>query len=115
MKLSSVLRAAGVTVAAALTLTACGGASADDAAWPDSNIEMLIGFGAGGTPDLIGRGAGEHLQREYGINVTASNCTGRASTIELNDVMSAEEQGTTPALENSNDMFWQYMSGEGTY
>src|SRR5699024_6462049 len=113
MKLSSVLRAAGVTVAAALTLTACGGASADDAAWPDSNLEMLIGFGAGGTPDLIGRGVGDQLQSEYGINVTATNRTGGASTIALNEALSAEADGTTLALATSNALLWQPLLADG--
>src|SRR5690625_248954 len=113
MKLSSVLRAAVVTVAAALTLTACGGASADDAAWPDSNLEMLIGFGAGGTPDLIGRGVGDQLQSEYGINVTATNRTGGASTIALNEALSAEADGTTLALATSNGLLWQPLVEDG--
>lgn len=112
MKLTSILRVTGAVAVLALTLTACGG-SDDDAAWPDENLEMLIGFGAGGTPDLLGRGVGDQLQSEHGINVTATNRTGGASTIAMNEALSAEADGTTLGLATSNGLLWQPLVEDG--
>ncbi|WP_022870306.1 Bug family tripartite tricarboxylate transporter substrate binding protein [Yaniella halotolerans] len=112
MKLTSILRATGAAVALALTLTACGGSN-DDGAWPDENLEMLIGFGAGGTPDLLGRGVGDQLQSEHGVNVTATNRTGGASTIAMNEALSAEADGTTLGLATSNGLLWQPLVEDG--
>lgn len=55
-----------------------------------------------GPPDLIGRGVGD--QSEYGINVTAINCTGGTSTVALNESLSAESDGTTLASATSNGL-----------
>src|SRR5699024_11371031 len=65
MKLTSALRGISAAAALALTLTACGSTSDEDAAWPDENLDMIIGFGAGGTPDLIGCSVGVQLQDGY--------------------------------------------------
>lgn len=110
MKRTSILRATGAAAALALTLTACGGT---DAAWPDENLEMIIGFSAGGTPDLLGRGVGDQLQSEHGINVTATNRTGGASTIAMNEALSAEANGTTLGLATSNGLLWQPLAEDG--
>lgn len=111
MKLTTALRA--VLVTAALALTACASGGDSDAAWPDDNIEMLIGFGPGGTPDLIGRGVGEQLQSDHGVNVTATNRTGGASTIALNEALSAAADGTTLGLATSNGLLWQPLVEDG--
>ena len=115
MKLTSALRGISVAAVLALTLTACGAASEgdDDAAWPDENLEMLIGFGAGGTPDLLGRAVGDHLQERHNVNVTATNRTGGASTIALNEALSAPADGTTLALATSNGLLWQPLVESG--
>lgn len=114
MKLTTPLRVIGALAAVALPLTACTAAgSQDDASWPDSNLEIFIGFGPGGTPDLIGRGIGDQLQSEYSINVTAINRTGGASTIAMNEALSAEADGTTLALATSNGLLWQPLVEDG--
>lgn len=112
MKLTSTLRAVGAAAVLALTLAACGGTD-EDAAWPDENLDMIIGFGAGGTPDLLGRGVGDQLQSEHGVNVTAINRTGGASTIALNEALSAEADGTTLGLATSNGLLWQPLVEDG--
>ena len=112
MKLISILRATGAAAALAVTLTACGG-SDDEAGWPDENLEMLIGFGAGGTPDLLGRGVGDQLQSEHGVSVTATNRTGGASTIAMNEALSAQADGTTLGLATSNGLLWQPLVEQG--
>lgn len=113
MKLTSALRGISAAAALALTLTACGSTSDEDAAWPDENLDMIIGFGAGGTPDLIGRAVGDQLQDEHGINVTATNRTGGASTIALNEALSAPADGTTLGLGTSNGLLWQPLVESG--
>lgn len=107
------LKVASVLAASSLLLAACGDNGDSDADWPDSNLEMLIGFEAGGTPDLLGRGIADQLEDEHGINVTSTNRTGGASTIALNEALSAEADGTTLALATSNVLLWQPLVEEG--
>jgi len=114
MKSTIVPRVGALSVAVGLTLTACtatSGAEADT--WPDSNLEILIGFGPGGTPDLLGRGVGDQLQDEHDIKVTATNRPGGASTIALNEALSSQADGTTLALATSNGLLWQPLVEDG--
>ncbi|GAA1825028.1 Bug family tripartite tricarboxylate transporter substrate binding protein [Nesterenkonia flava] len=114
MKTAYAVKTTGLLAVASLALAACGDAQTDDdGTWPDSNLEILIGFGAGGTPDLLGRGIGEQLQENHGISVTSTNRTGGASTIALNEALSAEADGTTLALATSNVLLWQPLVEEG--
>lgn len=113
MKLTTALRTTGILAAAALTLTACGQGGDSDAAWPDANLDMRIGFGPGGTPDLLGRGVGDQLQSEHGVSVTATNRTGGASTIAMNEALGASADGTALALATSNGLLWQPLVEDG--
>lgn len=114
MKLASALRGISMAAVLALTLTACGsGSNDDDAAWPNENLDMMIGFGPGGTPDLIGRAVGDQLQETHDVNVTATNRTGGASTIALNEALSASADGTTLGLATSNGLLWQPLVESG--
>lgn len=100
--------------AGALLLSACAESGAEGGdAWPESNVEIIAGFGAGGTPDLLARGVGEQLEDAHGINVTVANRTGGASTIALNEALTAEADGTTVALATSNGLLWQPLVEEG--
>ena len=111
METPAVLKALGVLAASSLALTACGDDAAGD--WPDENLEIFVGFGPGGTPDLLGRGVGDELQSEHGVNVTATNRTGAASTLAMNDALSADPDGSTLALATSNGLLWQPLVDDG--
>src|SRR5699024_2674338 len=114
MKFKTVPGVTATLVAAGIALTACTDSSgAQTDAWPDSNLEVLIGFGAGGTPDLLGRGVGDQLQDEHDINVTATNRPGGASTIAMNEALSSQADGTTLALATSNGLLWQPLVEDG--
>jgi len=114
MKFKTVPGVTATLVAAGIPLTACTDSSgAQTDAWPDSNLEVLIGFGAGGTPDLLGRGVGDQLQDEHDINVTATNRPGGASTIAMNEALSSQADGTTLALATSNGLLWQPLVEDG--
>src|SRR5699024_8859904 len=98
MKFKTVPSVTATLVAAGIALSAVTDISgAESDAWPDCSLEVLIGFGAGGTPDLLSRGVGDQLQDEHDINVTATNRPGGASTIAMNEALSSQADGTTLA------------------
>src|SRR5699024_5621767 len=114
MKFNTVPGVTASLVAAGIALPACtDGSGASAAAWPDSKLEVLIGFGAGGTPDLLGRGVGDQLQDEHDINVTATNRPGGASTIAMNEALRSQADGTTLALATCNGLLWQPWVEDG--
>lgn len=74
---------------------------------------MIIPYGPGGTPDILGRGIGSELQSEHGMNVTVSNRAGAAGTIAINETVNADPDGTTVALATSNSVLWQPVVEDG--
>lgn len=51
------------------------------AAWPDKPITLTIGFGAGGTTDVVARAVGELLSRELGKPVVVENRPGAGGAV----------------------------------
>jgi tripartite-type tricarboxylate transporter receptor subunit TctC len=84
--------------AAALTLvaTASSAMAADD--YPSKPIRLILGFAAGGAPDLLARTVGEHLGQAWNQTVVVENRTGAAGNIAMAAVAKAEPDGYTLAL-----------------
>src|SRR3954467_3030516 len=49
--------------------------------WPSKPIRMVVPFAPGGTTDLLGRIAAEHLQNAWGANVVVENKSGAGGNI----------------------------------
>src|SRR5699024_7068738 len=114
MKFKTLPGVTATLVAAGIALTACTDSSgAQPDAWPESDLQVLIGFVAGGTSVLLGCVVGDHLQDEHDINVTATNSPGGASTIAMNEALSSQADGTTLALATSNGLLWQPLVEDG--
>ncbi|WP_460691085.1 Bug family tripartite tricarboxylate transporter substrate binding protein [Nesterenkonia suensis] len=109
----TVVKSLGVLAAAPLVLTACGDDAAESGAWPEENLEIIVGFGAGGTPDLLARGVGRELESATDVSVSVTNRTGAASTIAMNEALSAAPDGSTLALATSNGLLWQPLVDDG--
>ena len=63
--------------------------------WPSQTINMIVGWGAGGSSDLVTRMLSESLQKSLGVPVVVENKTGAASLISLRFVSTAKPDGYT--------------------
>ncbi|WP_346623387.1 tripartite tricarboxylate transporter substrate binding protein [Blastococcus montanus] len=99
--------AAGLGVATALALTACGGnlgggESADAESFPDGPITILVGFDPGGSTDLIGRAVADGLSDELGVPVSVENRPGANGAVAAQQFLSAEPDGQTLMVINGS-------------
>ena len=78
---------AGVAV---LSLAACGG-DADPAAYPESEITLVVPFSAGGPTDTITRLVAEPMSEELGQQIVVQNVEGAGGTVASAQV--ADEDG----------------------
>ena len=93
MKLSRVL--AGLVVAAMVFAPALG-FSAD---WsPKGSIKLEIGFGAGGSTDIMGRLVAAKVEENTGWNVVVENKPGGGGVAMLSGLMNKKPDGTTIGL-----------------
>jgi tripartite-type tricarboxylate transporter receptor subunit TctC len=85
-----------VAVAAALALSFCQiGAHAQDAAYPDRPIKMLVGFGAGGSTDVAARIMAQKMSEILGQTILVENRTGASGMIAAEDVAKSPPDGYT--------------------
>jgi tripartite-type tricarboxylate transporter receptor subunit TctC len=63
--------------------------------WPSQTINMIVGWGAGGSSDLTTRMLSEALQKSLGVPVVVENKTGAASLLSLRFVSMAKPDGYT--------------------
>jgi tripartite-type tricarboxylate transporter receptor subunit TctC len=81
-----------VVSVAILSLAACdGGGDADPAAYPDSEITLVVPFSAGGPTDTITRLVAKPMSEELGQQVVVQNVEGAGGTVASGQV--AEEDG----------------------
>src|SRR3954453_13260684 len=66
--------------------------------WPSKAIRMVVPFAPGGTTDLLGRIAAEHLQNVWGANVVVENKSGAGGNIGADSVAKAAPDGYTLLL-----------------
>ncbi|MGY1593504.1 tripartite tricarboxylate transporter substrate binding protein [Geodermatophilus sp. SYSU D00708] len=92
---------AGLGLATALSLAACGGNlgggdSADAAAsFPDGPITLLVGQDAGGSTDLIARALADQASEELGVPITVENRPGANGAVAAQELAGAEADGQT--------------------
>jgi tripartite-type tricarboxylate transporter receptor subunit TctC len=67
-------------------------------AYPSKTIRMVVPFAPGGTTDLLGRIAAEHLQNAWGANVVVENKSGAGGNIGADAVAKAAPDGYTLLL-----------------
>ncbi len=63
--------------------------------WPTKPIQVIVGFSAGGTSDLITRALAESLKKTLGVPVIVENKPGAASLLALGQVSRAKPDGYT--------------------
>lgn len=65
------------------------------AAWPDRPVKLLIGFGAGGGADTLGRLVAKALEQELGQPVVAENMPGGGGVVMATTLARAKPDGYT--------------------
>jgi tripartite-type tricarboxylate transporter receptor subunit TctC len=85
-----------VAVAAALALSFCQiAALAEDAAYPNRPIKMLVGFGAGGGTDIAARIMAQKMSEIIGQSIVVENRTGASGMIAAEDEAKSAPDGYT--------------------
>lgn len=64
-------------------------------AYPSKTIRLIVPFAPGGTTDLLGRIAADHLQNAWGANVVVENRSGAGGNIGADLVAKASPDGYT--------------------
>ena len=83
----------GLVLAAAMT---CWGASAAHAQnWPNGPVKMFVGFGAGGSTDIIARDIGRELEKMWGQPVIIENRAGANGAIAAGQLAKLPADGQT--------------------
>ena len=93
MQARGLLRAA-FGIALALSFSQ-GFARAQDAAYPNRPIKMLVGFGAGGGTDIVARIMAQKMSESLGQSVVVENRTGASGLIAAEDVAKSPPDGYT--------------------
>lgn len=83
-------------LAAALSATASGAATAQD--YPTKPVTLIIPFSAGGPTDVIGRLLGERMAAELGQQVVVENVTGAGGTLASQRLAQSSPDGYTVLL-----------------
>lgn len=98
----------GVLLAAALALgnlTGCSSADSSPASgelkWPDSTIQIILPYSAGGDSDTNCRIAAQYLEDELGVTIVCVNNPGSNSTLGPIAVLDAKADGNTLYFYNS--------------
>jgi tripartite-type tricarboxylate transporter receptor subunit TctC len=85
-----------LAVAAALALSFCQiVAHAQDTAYPNRPIKMLVGFGAGGSTDVAARIMAQKMSEILGQTILVENRTGASGMIAAEDVAKSPPDGYT--------------------
>jgi len=72
--------------------------------YPTKPVNLVIGFGAGGPTDVVGRFLARKLEKELGQNVVVENRTGANGLVALQYVKRAKPDGYTILLGSSGSM-----------
>src|SRR5687768_1139947 len=89
-------RALAAALAALSLAIACPALAQSD--YPNRTITLVIGFGAGGSTDIVGRIVARHLTEKLGQSVVVENKAGAGGTIGANLVAKAPPDGYTLTL-----------------
>jgi tripartite-type tricarboxylate transporter receptor subunit TctC len=82
-----------LAIALAGSLLACAPATAQD--WPTKTVKIIVPFGPGSTPDLIGRMLADHMQQKLGQPFVVENRPGASANTGTDMVAKAEPDGYT--------------------
>ena len=91
----------GLVLAVALGALVAGKAHA---AWPEKAVTITVGFGAGGTTDVVARAVGEVLSRQLGQPIVIENRPGAGGAVAATALMKAPPDGYNLVANTSTTM-----------
>lgn len=74
---------------------AAGGAQAQTQAWPSRPVRMLVGFPAGGSPDIVGRLVADRLSSRIGQPILVESLVGAGGVLASDAVAKSAPDGHT--------------------
>ena len=107
MGMSATRSLAALAAAAALVVTACDGAPADASSaaqgtWPSDAVDMLVGYAAGGSSDLVSRAVAKGLSADLGQPFRVTNRQGGNGAAAAADLAGAPADGTMLSIQNAS-------------
>lgn len=97
-----------------LTMIACGAATpslANDIAWPERPVKLIVPFQPGSSSDVIGRIVANYLGPQLKSSITVENRVGGSTIIGTTLIARAEPDGYTIGLANTSTHAATYASG----
>jgi tripartite-type tricarboxylate transporter receptor subunit TctC len=91
-----------LALAAATPLARAQSTHRDAQGWPSKPLRIVVGFGAGSSPDLVARTLAEPLSRALGRPVIVENHPGASGNIAADIVAKSTDQHTIGMLINGN-------------
>src|SRR5437016_1550941 len=70
-------------------------ASAATQDWPTRTVRIIVPFGAGSTPDMVGRLIADHMQQKLGQSFVVENRPGASANTGTDMVAKADPDGYT--------------------
>lgn len=92
----------GIVCVAALSAIATPASAAQDAAWPNKPIRLLVGFPGGSTPDMAARAVAPKLSDQLKVPVVVENRPGASGNIATDQVAKATDNHTIGVVINGN-------------
>lgn len=84
--------------------------SADDTAYPEKSINLVVPFAAGGDTDVNARIFAQYLSEELGVSVGVTNTSGAAGMLGAQQVMDSSADGYT-VLWSHTEVLIPYIAG----
>ena len=84
--------------------------TAEDIAWPERTVSLVVGYSAGGSVDLNARAYAQYLTEVLGVEVVVNNVAGSSGAVAAQQCKDASNDGYT-IFYHQPPLFISYMQG----
>ncbi len=84
--------------------------TAEDIAWPERTVSLVVGYSAGGSVDLNARAYAQYLTEVLGVEVVVNNVAGSSGAVAAQQCKDAANDGYT-IFYHQPPLFISYMQG----
>lgn len=102
-------------LALALVLSCVSALAAAPAGYPNTSINLYIGWGAGGDTDLSNRLMANYMEKLLGVSIAANNVTGSNGAVCMSQYQAQPNDGYTLIGANTNAVLQNYSNGTCPY
>lgn len=86
-----------------------------DIAWPERDINLLLGYGAGGDSDVCTRLMAEAVSKQLGVNVVVTNMGGSNGALACEEIMNSEDSDYNFLVINTSSLSINPITGIADY